>query len=126
MSVIRPLVLTTDFGLSDPYVGVMKGVILSINPRASIIDLTHQIQPQNIQQAAFLLGTNFKFFPRESIHLVVVDPEGLSGLLVRQAGKETKLHQFRLARLLCFQLLERLVQSQQIDLGSFDLRIHTA
>ncbi len=74
MSVDRPLVLTTDFGLSDPYVGVMKGVILSINPRASIIDLTHQILPQNLQQAVFLLGTNHKFFPRESIHLVVVDP----------------------------------------------------
>ena len=74
MTVNRPLVLTTDFGLTDPYVGVMKGVILSINPRASIIDLTHQIQPQNLQQALFLLGNNHKFFPKESIHLVVVDP----------------------------------------------------
>ena len=63
MAVNRPLVLTTDFGLTDPYVGVMKGVILNINPRASIIDLTHQIQPQNRQQAAFLLGTSYKFFP---------------------------------------------------------------
>ncbi|MDA0733054.1 MAG: SAM-dependent chlorinase/fluorinase [Chloroflexi bacterium] len=69
-----PIVLTTDFGLSDPYVGVMKGVILSINPQATIIDLTHQIQPQNIRQAAFMLGTSHNFFPKDSIHMVVVDP----------------------------------------------------
>ena len=89
MAVDRPLVLTTDFGLSDPYVGVMKGVILGINPRASIIDLTHQIQPQNLQQAVFLLGTNQKFFPRESIHLVVVDP-GVARATFIPAGKGSR------------------------------------
>jgi S-adenosylmethionine hydrolase len=69
-----PIVLTTDFGLSDPYVGMMKGVILSINPHAVAIDLTHHIHPQNIQQAAFILGVSWRFFPRGSIHVVVVDP----------------------------------------------------
>ena len=69
-----PIVLTTDFGLSDPYVGVMRGVILNINPQATIVDLTHQVLPQNIRQAAFVLGTSYRFFPPESIHAAVVDP----------------------------------------------------
>ena len=69
-----PIILTTDFGLADPYAGVMKGVILKINPSATVIDLTHHIQPQNVQQAAFLLGTNHSFFPAGSIHVAVVDP----------------------------------------------------
>ena len=70
----RPIVLTTDFGLADPYAGVMKGVILGINPRAAVVDLTHHIQPQNLLQAAFVLGASYRFFPRGSIHAVVVDP----------------------------------------------------
>ncbi|HEU0022438.1 MAG TPA: SAM-dependent chlorinase/fluorinase [Dehalococcoidia bacterium] len=74
MTVHPPIVLTTDFGQSDSYVGVMKGVISSINPRASVIDLTHLVQPQNVQQAAFILGTSHNFFPKDSIHVVVVDP----------------------------------------------------
>lgn len=69
-----PIVLTTDFGSVDAYVGVMKGVILSINPQASIIDLSHQVQPQNLPQAAFLLGASHHYFPPEAIHVVVVDP----------------------------------------------------
>ena len=69
-----PIVLTTDFGLADSYVGVMKGVVLGINPRARIIDLTHQIGPQNIAQAAFVLGTSYHFFSPNAIHIVVVDP----------------------------------------------------
>ena len=69
-----PIVLTTDFGSVDAYVGVMKGVILSINPQASILDLSHQVQPQNLQQAAFLLSTSHHYFPPAAIHVVVVDP----------------------------------------------------
>ncbi len=49
------ITLTTDFGLTDGFVGVMKGVILSINPQAQIVDITHGIAPQSIQQGAFLL-----------------------------------------------------------------------
>ncbi len=69
-----PIVLTTDFGLSDPYVGVMKGVILGINPGAKIVDLTHQVQPQNLIHASFILKTSYAFFPQDSIHVAVVDP----------------------------------------------------
>ncbi len=66
--------MTTDFGLQDPYVGVMKGVALGINPNVQIIDLTHQIRPQNVAQAAFVLGSSYRFFPPGAIHVVVVDP----------------------------------------------------
>jgi hypothetical protein len=69
-----PIVLTTDFGPASAYVGMMKGVILGINPSATVVDLTHQIQPQDVTQAAFVLGTSHRFFPHQSIHAVVVDP----------------------------------------------------
>ncbi len=71
----RPLItLTTDFGYDDPFVGVMKGVILKINPEARIVDLTHGIRPQDIQEAAFTIGLNYRYFPMDTIHVVVVDP----------------------------------------------------
>jgi len=69
-----PVTLTTDFGLLDPYVGIMKGVLLSINPRLSIIDITHQLRPGAIQEASALLGEAYPYFPKETIHVVVVDP----------------------------------------------------
>lgn len=76
----EPLItLTTDFGYRDPFVGVMKGVILKINPRALIVDLDHGIAPQNIRDAAFSLGVSYRFFPDHTIHLVVVDPGVGSG-----------------------------------------------
>ena len=68
------LVFTTDFGLSDPYAGVMKGVALTINPGLRLIDLTHQVLPQNIAQGSFLLGINHRYFPKDAIHVAVVDP----------------------------------------------------
>jgi S-adenosylmethionine hydrolase len=68
------ITLTTDFGLTDAYVAAMKGVILSINPEAKLVDICHTIKPQNITQAAFVLSTAYKFFPEKTIHLVVVDP----------------------------------------------------
>ena len=71
---VPPIVLTTDFGLSDAFVGVMKGVILNINPHATIIDLTHDIGPQDLRQGAFVLGVNHTYFPLGSIHVSVVDP----------------------------------------------------
>lgn len=71
MSVIT---LTTDFGTDDPYVATMKGVILSINPGVTIVDICHAIEPQNIDQAAFLLSTCYRYFPEGTIHVVVVDP----------------------------------------------------
>lgn len=69
-----PITLTTDFGLVDGYVGVMKGVILDILPWAKIIDITHKIEPQNIHQAAYVLGTISPYFPKKTVHVVVVDP----------------------------------------------------
>ena len=68
------LVFTTGFGLADPYAGVMKGVALSINPDLRLIDLTHQIMPQSIAQGSFLLGINHRYFPKDAIHVAVVDP----------------------------------------------------
>ena len=68
------ITLTTDFGTRDPYVGVMKGVILGINPAASIVDISHQVEPQAIAQGAFIVGTSHRFFPKGTIHVVVVDP----------------------------------------------------
>jgi len=74
MSAMRLITLTTDFGLEDAYVGVMKGVILGINPAATIVDLCHAISPQDVRAAAFLLHTAWPYFPPGTIHVVVVDP----------------------------------------------------
>jgi len=68
------ITLTTDFGYEDPFVGVIKGVILTINPVANIIDLTHGIKPQDIREAALTIGMSYEFFPDGTIHIVVVDP----------------------------------------------------
>lgn len=68
------ITLTTDFGTNDPYIGVMKGVILNINPQIHIVDITHSIPPQNIHDAAFVIDSAFRYFPSGSIHVVVVDP----------------------------------------------------
>ena len=71
MSIIT---LTSDFGTKDTYVGVMKGVILSINPSATIIDLTHEIPAQNVAVGAWQISKAYSYFPAGTIHLVVVDP----------------------------------------------------
>ncbi len=68
------ITLTTDFGLSDAYVAAMKGVILSINPQTNLVDICHTIEPQNISQAAFVISTVYKYFPKRTVHLVVIDP----------------------------------------------------
>ena len=74
MKVSGIITLTTDFGLTDPYVALMKGVILSINPSARIIDVTHGVEGGAILQAAFLMGETYRFFPKGSIHVAVIDP----------------------------------------------------
>lgn len=68
------ITLTTDFGLKDPYVAEMKGVILSINPKAKIIDLTHDVEKFNTRMGAFMLASAAPYFPKGTIHLGVVDP----------------------------------------------------
>lgn len=68
------ITLTTDFGLADGYIAAVKGVILGINPQAVLVDISHQIAPQNITQAAFVLSTAYKYFPPQTVHLVIIDP----------------------------------------------------
>jgi S-adenosyl-L-methionine hydrolase (adenosine-forming) len=68
------ITLTTDFGLCDGYVASLKGVILGINPEVNMVDICHTIEPQNINQAAFILSTAAKYFPPKTVHLVVIDP----------------------------------------------------
>ena len=70
----KVITLTTDFGLADAYVGVMKGVILGIAPEATIVDLSHEIRPQDVRHGAFVLKTACRYFPPGTIHVVVVDP----------------------------------------------------
>jgi S-adenosylmethionine hydrolase len=75
----RPLItLLTDFGTRDAYLGSMKGVILSINPEANLIDLSHEVPPQDIRAGALILAAAAPFFPPGAIHLAVVDP-GVGG-----------------------------------------------
>lgn len=68
------ITLTTDFGLADSYVGVMKGVILSIDPTATIVDISHEIAPHDVREAAYVIYTAYPYFPPDTVHVVVVDP----------------------------------------------------
>jgi hypothetical protein len=68
------ITLLTDFGLEDEFVGVMKGVILSIHPRVNIVDITHQVPPQGVLQAARTLSASYPYFPKGTVHVIVVDP----------------------------------------------------
>ena len=68
------ITLTTDFGMSDAFVGAIKGVILGINPNAQIVDVSHEIPPQDIDRAAFVVKSAASCFPKGTIHVVVVDP----------------------------------------------------
>jgi S-adenosyl-L-methionine hydrolase (adenosine-forming) len=72
------ITLTTDFGLKDSYVGAMKGAILSLNPYAMIVDITHLVSPGNIIEGALVLNEAYGFFPKGTIHVGVVDP-GVGG-----------------------------------------------
>ena len=86
-----PLItLTTDFGLSDHYVGTMKGVILSICPRSRIVDISHGVSAYEIPEGAFAIAQAYRYFPRGTVHVVVVDPGvGTSRrpILARAAGQ---------------------------------------
>lgn len=86
-----PLItLTTDFGLSDHCVGVMKGVILGIAPAARIVDITHEVNAYEIAEGAFLIAETYRYFPLKTIHVVVVDPgvgTARRPILVEAAGQ---------------------------------------
>lgn len=68
------LTLLSDFGFEDTYVGVLKGVIAQINPDLKVIDLTHQIPPQDVAAARFSLMSAYVYFPQGTVHIAVVDP----------------------------------------------------
>jgi S-adenosylmethionine hydrolase len=86
----NPLItLTTDFGLQDGYVGIIKGVIAGIAPHARMIDLNHQISPQNLYAGRFILLNAYQYFPQGTIHLAVIDPGvggNRRGVAIRFAG----------------------------------------
>src|SRR5687768_1315746 len=71
---MRIITLTTDFGLADPFVGAMKGVILAIAPESALVDLTHGVPPQDIVAGALALESAANYFPPETVHVGVVDP----------------------------------------------------
>lgn len=68
------ITFTTDFGLSDGYVGIMKGVILGITADVQLVDISHDITPQNVRQGSFVLSNAVPYFPKGTVHLAVVDP----------------------------------------------------
>ncbi len=74
--ILSMLIVTfiTDFGIKDPYVAMVKGVILKINPAIKFIDITNQLPIGDIEGASFILSESYKYFPAGSVHLVVVDP----------------------------------------------------
>jgi S-adenosylmethionine hydrolase len=78
----RVIAITTDFGLEDPYVGVMKGVILGISPDVRLVDVTHGVMPQDVLAGCLMLEAARPYFPPATIHLAVVDP----GVGTRRAG----------------------------------------
>ncbi|MCX6591041.1 MAG: SAM-dependent chlorinase/fluorinase [Acidobacteria bacterium] len=87
----RPLMtLLTDFGHTDHFVAVMKGVILSIQPNAELIDITHDVPPFSVPEGAYLIAEAYRWFPKKTIHIVVVDPGVGSArrpLLMEAAGQ---------------------------------------
>jgi len=68
------ITLTTDFGYDDAYVAAVKGAILNINPEASIVDISHSVRPQDILHAAFILSVAYRYFPKQTVHVAIVDP----------------------------------------------------
>lgn len=89
----RLITLTTDFGTADVFVACMKGVILGINPKARIVDITHEIPPFDVEKTTFLIQSFVKDFPEQTIHMIIVDPgvgSSRRGLLV-QSGETTFL-----------------------------------
>ncbi len=72
---IPVVTLTTDFGTRDGFVGIMKGVMLKIHPELKIVDISHEIPPHTVRSAAFVIGQSYNYFPENTLHVIVVDPE---------------------------------------------------
>jgi len=74
-SQLAPIItLTTDFGLRDPYVAAVKGVIWSVAPQAHVVDLSHEIAPQDVVEGALFLAGALRYFPHGTVHMAVIDP----------------------------------------------------
>lgn len=118
------IVLLTDFGITDPYVGVMKGVILARVPQCTIVDLTHSVAPFNIGEAAYFLESSYQYFPRGTIFCCVVDP-GV-GSARRAVAVQTE-HYFFVApdNGLLSLVLEREQPRQIIELNHADVWVDT-
>jgi S-adenosylmethionine hydrolase len=86
------ITLATDFGLKDPYVGMMKGVILGIHPGARLVDISHEIKAGGVLEAARLIKETYPYFPDHTVHMAVVDP-GVGGQR-RLIGVEADRHFF--------------------------------
>lgn len=69
-----PITLTTDFGGADHFIGVLKGVVLGINPEAALVDITHSVPPQDIAYGAYQISNAWRHFPRGTVHIAIVDP----------------------------------------------------
>src|SRR5271169_1125677 len=78
MSESRIVTFTTDFGLSDPFVGIMHGVVLNIHPETSIVDISHAVASYDVFDGAWTIAQAYRFFPPRTVHVVVVDP-GVGG-----------------------------------------------
>ena len=70
----RPIVFLTDYGLADEFVGICRGVMASIAPQATVIDLTHSVPRHDVKRGALILGRATAFMPRDSVYIAVVDP----------------------------------------------------
>ena len=87
------ITLTTDYGINDHLVGTLKGVILKINPDATIVDITHNVTPFDLLDGALAIGSAYSYFPPKTVHVVVVDPGvGTAGVLTER-GKDIHLYQ---------------------------------
>ena len=91
-SVVHLITFTTDFGTRDWFVSTMKGVVLGINPRANIVDVTHEIPPGDVRSGAFALMASYRYFPKGTVHVAVVDP-GVGGSR-RAIAVQTKNYTF--------------------------------
>src|SRR5271167_4689138 len=70
----RIVTLTTDFGLSDPFVGIMHGVVLNIHPETTVVDISHAVHSYDLLDGALTIAQAYRFFPPRTVHVVVVDP----------------------------------------------------
>lgn len=102
----RTIALITDFGLADPYVGQMKGVLANKAPGSPVVDISHDVTPFNVAEAGFFLAASYEHFPKDAIFLAVVDPG---------VGSSRKI--------VCLQLGERLLVAPDNGLLSLALKV---